>query len=552
MADVTTLPGVLEQLRLVVGIRWRILRNGMRRKNNRLNLIGMIFAGGFGGALVLGFSFAFYAGGNAFLSGGLTHAGWIGLLFWGIFLWWQIFPVFVAGFGANFEFRTLLRFPLSLPAFYLIALGYGLADFAALAGVCWLMAMTIGAGVARPELLPAMILVCAIFVILNVTLERLLASWLERILARRKSREIFLGIVVLLSISLQFISPVLNRYGKAARPSIFRFAPYLAPLPPSLAGRAIAAAARHQPDGFLLGTAVLVLFVVALSALLWMRFKAQYRGEELSESAAPSRVRTRSIAKWNALPEIPGLLSPQVAAVLRKEFRYLTRNGFAAIALLTPPLFIFLFSMQFAGRHPVSISKAASPELFFPGMMAYLVLVLMAPAYNSFGYEQKGIQAFFLAPVRFRDVLLAKNLVLVAVLTLEVVLSIGVLAIRTGLPSTPIFAATLVALVFNVTGQLSIANWSSLSFPRKLNFGQMGRQGQTGMVVWIMFGTQILLGGISAVVLLLGRWTSDVWLPAEVFAGLSAAAMGGYIASLDAMTRFAEEKKENLMEALCR
>lgn len=552
MADVAHLPGVLEQIRLVVGIRWRILRNGLRKKNKRLDLIGMILAFCFGGSLVLGLSFVFYAGGEAFLSGDLTRAGWMSLLFWAIFIWWQIVPIFVIGFGAKFEFRSLLRFPLSLHAFYLIALGYGLADFSAFAGVCWLTAMTIGAGASRPSILPAMIVVCALFIMMNVTLERLLGSWLERILARRKSREIFLAITILLSISAQFISPLMHRYGNAARPSIVRIGSYLAPLPPSLAGRAIAGLARHQTAQFLSLTVGLAFFLSVFSVLLWMRLKKQYRGEELSETAAPSSVRTPSEKKSNILPEFLGLLSPQVAAILRKEFRYLIRNGAAAIGLLTPPLLIFLFSMQFAGRNPIYANKGASPEYFFPAMMAYLVLVLLAPAYNSFGYEQKGIQAFFIAPARFRDVLLAKNLLTIALLASEVWLTIGILAIRSGLPSTPVLTATLVAVVFNATGQLSIANWSSLSFPRKLNFGQMGRQGQGGVVVWIMFGSQIVLGSVSAVVLLLGRWTGNAWLPAELFAALNAAALCGYFASLDAMTGFAEKKKEVLVDALSR
>ncbi len=122
MADVTQSISLLEQIRLVSTLRWRILRNNLRKKNNRLDLIGMIFTGVFGGILVLGLSFAFYAGAYAFLSQG--RFGWMALLFWGIFLFWQIFPIFVAGFGANFEFRTLLRFPLSLRAFYIIGLAY--------------------------------------------------------------------------------------------------------------------------------------------------------------------------------------------------------------------------------------------------------------------------------------------------------------------------------------------------------------------------------------------------------------------------------------------
>jgi hypothetical protein len=157
-----------------------------------------------------------------------------------------------------------------------------------------------------------------------------------------------------------------------------------------------------------------------------------------------------------------------------------------------------------------------------------------------------------MVPVRFREVFLGKNLMLVSVLALEIGLSMLVLAFRVGLPSAPIFVATLAAIVFAVTGQLSIANWSSLSFPRKLDFGKMSGQRQSGMAVLITFGVQIVLGSVSALILFTGRWTNNPWLPAEAFAGLAAAALGGYLASLDALSHLAEKKKETLIETLCR
>jgi hypothetical protein len=134
----------------------------------------------------------------------------------------------------------------------------------------------------------------------------------------------------------------------------------------------------------------------------------------------------------------------------------------------------------------------------------------------------------------------------------ELTLCIVAFYYRVGLPSAPIFTATLAAIVFTVVGQLSIANWSSLSFPRKLAFGQVHGQRQSGMAVLVAFGAQILLFGISSLILGMGRWTGDRWLPAKAFALLAAAAVGGYVASLDALTSYAEKKKEKLIEALCR
>jgi ABC-2 type transport system permease protein len=550
VADVALPTGILEQIRLVAGLRWRILRNSLRKKNNRLDLIGLIVAGGFAAIFVVGLCFAFYAGAYEFLSNG--RPGSMALLFWGIFVFWQGFPLFVAGFGASFEFRTLLRFPLSPSAFYVVGLAYGLADFSAVASLCWLVSMTVGATMAKPGVLPAMLLIGLVFVLFNVTLERLIGSWLEKLLSRRRTRELFIGLFVLSMVSLNFITPWFQRYGATARPVFFHLLPYFAWLPPSLAGRAIAAVVQLQPTGFLLSSAGLLLYVFLLSALLWRRFAAQYRGEELSETAAPVASGVRPIAKKDDGADGLSLLSPQVAAVVRKEFRYLTRNGFTFLSLVMPPLLVLLFSSQFAGRHPTVSGKPVSAEMFFPGMMAYLILILMAPAYNSFAYEGRGVQTYFTAPVRFRDVFLGKNLMLVSVLILEIGLSMAMLAWRVGLPSLPRLVATLAAIVFSIVGQLTLANWSSLNFPRKLEFGRMGGRSQSGMAVLVAFGSQILIGAISALILLTGRWLENPWLPVEAFAFLAVAAVAGYAASLDAMTQLAERKKEVLIEALCR
>jgi ABC-2 type transport system permease protein len=550
MANVTRPVNLFEQIRLVAGLRWRILRNGLRKKSNRLDLIGLTFAGLFGSILVIGLSFAFYAAAYAFLSQGRLE--WLALLFWGIFLFWQIVPLFVVGFGANFEFRTLLRFPLSLRAFYIIGLAYGFADFSSLASICWLLSMTAGAAVAKPGVLPPMLLIVALFMLLNVTLERLIGSWLERLLSRRRTRELFLGIFILSMVSLNFLTPLMQRYGTTARPAFLRLLPYFAWLPPSLAGRAVAAVTQLHPGAFLFSLAALLLYVALFSALLWRRFSSQYGGEELSETPARVRAAVRPIATTDDGLDRLSLLSPQVAAIVRKEFRYLTRNGFAYFTLLLPPILILIFSMNFAGSRPTVGGKGVSADLFFPGMMAYLILILMAPAYNSFAYEGRGIQIYFTAPLRFRDVSLGKNLILASVLSVEIALSLAMLAWRVGLPSPHMLAATCAAVIFTIVGQLTIANWSSISFPRKMEFGQMRGQRQSGMAVLVAFGSQILLGGISALILFIGSWTGDLWLPAEAFVFLAAAAVAGYFASLDALTNLADRKKELLIEALCR
>jgi ABC-2 type transport system permease protein len=566
MADVTRPVRLREQIWLVAGLRWRILRNGLRRKSNVADLVGMIFLSLIGAALVIGPSLAFYFLGKTFVTPGRLR--WMPLPFWGIFIFWQIFPVFAMSFGSAFEFRKLLRFPLTASAFYLIGLAYGLADFPAVASTCWLLALSAGIVVEVPGMLPVMLTVVGLFVLLNATIERLVSSWLERLLARRRTREVFFGFFLLTMFSLQFISPMQRMYG--TRFSVGRFLAamkYLAPFPPSLGSRVIVGAISHRPTDMLLGVSGLLAFAILFSLLLWQRFLMQYRGEELSEGVAPQVRRVPARAATNrvaieasiagssagaAANRRFGLLPLAVGGVVAKELFYLMRNGFGFLLLVLPPAQMLFFSTQFAGRHPLFSGKGFSAENFFPAMMAYTVLMLMGPAYNAFAFEGRGILAYFMAPVKFSEIFVGKNLVSASVMALEVALCASVLAWRVGWPSPPVLCATIAGLIFTIAGQLPIANWSSLNFPRKLEFGSMRNQRNSGAAVWMMFGVQLVMGGISALVLSAGRWTGNSWLPAEAFIFLAAAAVAGYFASLEPLAGFAEKKKESLIETLCR
>jgi ABC-2 type transport system permease protein len=549
VADVTPLPGVLEQLKAVAALRWLITKNSMRRKNNRWDLIGLIAAGVFGGLFVLAMSFVFYIGAYTFLGKG--RPGWMALLFWGIFAYWQLIPIFVAGFGASFEFKTLLRFPLNPRTFYLLGLGYGLADFGAISSILWILSMLAATVVARPGALPVMLAVSILFVFLNLTIERLLGSWLEKILARRKTRELFLGIFVLSMVSLNFLSPLLQRYGKSAQPKFLEWIPYLSWLPGSLAGQAVAGGATGNLHDSWIGILGLLAWLTIGSALLWNRYSAQYRGEELSEGAAPSQVVRKNLP--NASGDFwPAFVPPPIAAVVAKEFRYMTRNGFSFLTLFLPPIMVIFFTFQFFGKNSALKGHGISPEWFFPGIMAYLILILLSPAYNSFAFEGAGIQTYYMAPIRFRDVLIGKNLFLAILVAVELSISLSVLIWRIGLPTLPRLASTLAAGVFAVIGQFTIANWSALSFPKKMEIGKMRGQRNSGVAVWIAFGVQLLIGGVCSVILLAGKWTGNTWLPFFAFAGLTAATIAGYFASLNSLDALAETKKELLIEILCR
>jgi len=116
----------------------------------------------------------------------------------------------------------------------------------------------------------------------------------------------------------------------------------------------------------------------------------------------------------------------------------------------------------------------------------------------------------------------------------------------------PRLVATITAIIFTIVGQLTVANWSSLSFPRKLEFGQMRGQRQSGMAVLVAFGSQILTGGISAVILLAGRWGGKSMARCRSLC-VAGGRRFGWLRGVARRTHpSAERKKEVLIEALCR
>ena len=116
---------------------------------------------------------------------------------------------------------------------------------------------------------------------------------------------------------------------------------------------------------------------------------------------------------WN----LPGLPGP-VTAVFEKELRYLSRSGPMLFTLIVPLFMLAVF--RSSGNNEGLFAHV--PGLTFPLGAAYSLLLLTNLSYNNFGSEGTGTQFFFASPVRFRQIMLGKNLAHSAVFALEVVL----------------------------------------------------------------------------------------------------------------------------------
>lgn len=553
MADVAATGSFGEQVAIIAGLRWQLFRNSLRTTSARLDLLAFLVATVLGSLFFVGVGIAL--GFACYFLVVERQLELLALPMLATFMFWQFLPLVLASSTTGFDFRNLLRFPLRYSVFFLLSLAYALFDPAALGSLLWLACMAAGIAWARLDLLPWTLLVLAVYAGMNVILSRMVFSWLERLMARRRTREALAAIFLLCLLSFQLVSAFGSRWQRRLEPHARAALAALQPFPPGLAGRALAAGAKGNAPAGLVSTGLLGAYALAFGHLLHRRLRAQYRGEDLGESpAATASPAVSSAASSSFAPSASfasAFLPGPVAAVFDKELRYLYRNSMMALSLVLPLILIIFFSIVRSGPRQHSSLIMRSPELAFPGAVAYMFLILAPFVHNSFAFDGRGIQLLLVAPVRFRDVLLGKNLLfglIVAVETAVVWLMVSFLSRPAG---AWMALATIAGLLFAMLVHFIVGNWLSLAYPRRFEFAQYRRRA-SGVSLLVGFLLQFVLMGFFAIVFLLARGSGLVWLLPVIFLILSSVALAAYRAMLDLCTRLAAEKREVLTTQLCK
>jgi ABC-2 type transport system permease protein len=546
-------PGIdlRSQLTAIADLRWSLFVNGLRSKRGKMELasrllITLFFAvGGLGGFIAAtGFSWYFVSQNNA---------EYLAILLWPVFFFWQFFPVMSTAFTNNPDSAELLRFPLTYRSYFLIRLAYGFFDPASALGTVGLLGILLGTTIARPRLFPWALIVLLTFALFNLVLMQTVFAWLERWLAQRRTREIMGVLFILVMLSFQLIGPVMGRLGRAPHPEFSRAVQFgtqvQAVLPPGLAANAIAQTSHGR---FLLGLISLLLLGVlaaAFAALLHLRLRAQFRGENLSETAArPTIARAQGLqVGWN-LPGFP----QSVAAVFEKEMRYLARSGPMLLTLIMPifMLLIFRFGAMNSLRHSSSFSR--TPEMAFPGAAAYAILVLTNLVFNSFGGDGGGIQFFYASPVAFRQIILAKNLTHASILVANTALAWIAVSYLYGTPHLAVSVATLAGLLFAVPLNFTVGNLLSIYAPKKRDFSTFGRQNVSQITVLASFGAQIVTVGLGVAVFTIAHLYKNLWIATLLFLALAVISIPLYLLALRRLDGIALQRRETLVAELCR
>jgi len=547
-------PGMREQFAAISLLRWQVFTHSLRNLRGRMELASRIImmfgyaVVGLGGTIALGILSWYLISHDAL--------AWFALPLWLLFLYWQLFPVMATAFTENFDASNFLRFPLSYRSYFLIRLAYGALDPTSVIGAVWLIGMAVGIGVSAPMLFPWAALVLACFGAFNILLNRAIFAWLDRWLARRKSREILGVVFILFVIGIQFVGNAtgyfLRRYGNHRRPELagaaLKVLAVSRVLPPGLAATALSAVEQGESAVALGAFALLCAYSGAAWAFLHLRIRAQFRGENLSE-AAPSVARGKQEVRvgWSA----PGISGP-VAAVVEKELRYLSRSGPMLFPLIMPVMILVILRFGAANTGRGANLFMRHIDFAFPIGMAYALLILGNFTYNSFGTDAAGVQFFFMSPVRFREILLGKNLAQGVILAAEVLFVwIGVAVIFRP-PGLRITLTTLAGVLFAAMVNCIAGNLLSLYSPKRFDFASFGRQRASGITALASIGVFAVVFGLVGFAVVLAAYFGKSWLSTLILLALAAGAWRGYVFLLARIDRLATGRRETLIAELCR
>ncbi len=553
-----------EQFLAIAWLRWRILVNGFRRKGGTGELIGRIFLYPVLAGFAIGPSILVGVGAGYFTHiQQLDHISW---LLWGTFAYCTLLNIQLGQPGSTFDPTELIRFPLRVRDYISIRLCFGLLSPANVIGTLMSASIAVGIIVAAPNLWLYAIVALAIFAAANVLFSRMIFAWVDRWLATRRAREVFTGLIFAFSIAVQWANFTFNpaySHGHASRISpqtlalglsiVHHVQPFLTWLPPQLIASALIAASKASMSVYSQLTLACLLYAIVFYTVFALRTRTEFRGENLSDAAnsvaKPSKkLGTKSAVATLSTSTAPlrnpfGLSSP-VIGILGKEFLYTRRHTGILYGLVMPIVVVLFVAFRFANHGNVT--------WVFPAVVAYCLLAVSNFSYNAFGLEGTGIQFYFLAPVRMRDVLFAKNIASFATALIEVVLIFLVVSFAAGVPQLDVALAAVLWAIATLLITTLVGNRRSLVAPKKVAVGKMASKQVSQLSALISMG--ILSGSIviAAIPAAIAYSIHHTWVLVPFAMLYVVCAAFAYERSLRSIDSYALLHREELFAELCK
>jgi ABC-2 type transport system permease protein len=446
-----------------------------------------------------------------------------GLLF--VMLYWQIAPVISAGMGASLELRKLIVYSIPHRKLFTVEVLLRLTNCAEM------LILIAGAaiGLLRNPLYGAthavfVVFGALIFAATNILLSAGARHLLERLFLRTRLREVMMLLLVALA-----VLPQLLIFFNVRKAALIRLAPAQLLWP-------WAAVARLMTSETIALSVVLSLFYLGIA--YWFgrwQFERSIRYDAGTRDFSRGMHEARPAGFTERLFRFPSRFLPDpMAAMVEKELRTFARiPRFRMVYAMSGIIGIVLFLP--AMRNP-------RPQSFFlqnalPLMALYGLMMMGQISYwNAFGFDRSAVQGYFSWPIRFRDVLVAKNITVALLLMPQVVL-ISLVSKAAHLPTS--FGKVLETIVVILIASLywfSLGNICSVRLPRAMDpekMNQMANKMQAlsiwtapllllpiGLAYWarVVFDSEIVFSGVLLIAAIVGAIFYRVGLDSAVSA----------------------------------
>jgi ABC-2 type transport system permease protein len=410
-----------------------------------------------------------------------------------------------------------------------------------------LMVAGISVGIVRnPETggwaaIPRVALAACLFVAINLLLSAGLRNLLERLMLRRRIRELMIVLLVAFSLTPQFLLRSNVNPANMKR--------FLTPMPYFPWGSAARILLNEQ---VMLPAALLLLFAVLAYLFGRSQFELGLRFDGESGQTRKPEIHQREgwIERFVRFPA--RFLPDPLSAIFEKETVSLSRMApFRLIFLMGSALGVILWLPR------VLNGQAAAPGFWNQNILTfasgYAVLVIGQVTYfNCFGFDRSAAQAWFSVPVPIGKTLAGKNLAAAFFIVVELFLTLGVaLIFRVPLSVGKVaesFCVSLIAALYLI----SFGNVTSTRIPRILNPEKVGQGGSSKSInALIMFCFPLVLSPV-----VLAYWARSVFDSEPVFyALLSLAALFGavlYWVAMGSATEAAGRRREKILAELSR
>jgi len=382
----------------------------------------------------------------------------VGLL--AVFFYWQVVPVFSASMGAGLDLRKLMVYPLPHGDLFVIELLLRLSNGAEMLMV--LSGGAVGLFLNRTYggllALPRIVLPLVLFAFLNVLLASGLRSLLERLLTRRRVRE-----MAALFLALLWGLPRLFMRQSFLSKSFSESSPL------QQVGFPWTEAAQTALSGFWMPMLWLALWSLGALAFARRQFERTLRYDAVAMQATPVTLRTSAWSAWvDRFYRVPGLFLPDpLAAVTEKELRSLVRTPrFRLVFIMGFTFGLMVWFPSMIGHRGLQSSPS---DYFLPTVCVYALTLLGQVTYwNCLGFDRGAAALYFVAPQPIRQTLVGKNVAALIFVYLEVLILTVITAFLRVLPGWTAIVETLAVVGICSLYMMALGNLSSVNYPRAL------------------------------------------------------------------------------------